>query len=220
MVCNICYIRSYRNAVVLPSKRSTMREMWEQRYGAEEYAYGREPNEFFKSEIGKIKPGRLLVAGAGEGRDAVYAATQGWQVDAFDLSEKGREKALRLAADHGVQINFSVTDAARYVAVPGSYDAVALIYFHLPPVVRTHLYTEVIRGLKPGGVLVVEAFTPSQLSNNSGGPKDISMLVTAEVLRGLCADMRIVLCEETQTTLNEGPYHQGHADIVRLIAVK
>ncbi|MBS1623628.1 MAG: class I SAM-dependent methyltransferase [Bacteroidetes bacterium] len=197
-----------------------MKEMWEQRYGADDYAYGREPNEFFKSELDELSPGRLLVAGAGEGRDAVYAAGQRWQVDAFDLSEKGREKALRLAAEKGVTIHFSIADAAVYAGAPDSYDAAALIYFHLPPAVRSHLYAEVIRALRPGGVLIVEAFTPKQLHNASGGPKDASMLLTADLLRELCAGMRIILCEETQTTLDEGAYHQGPADIVRLVAVK
>lgn len=197
-----------------------MKELWEQRYGEADYAFGREPNEFFKAIVGSLPKGRMLVPGAGEGRDAVYAATLGWQVDAFDLSGKGKEKAQQLAAERGASINFQITDASEYMAPADSYDAVALIYFHLPPAVNLHLYKEVVKALKPGGLLILEGFNPRQLANTSGGPKDITWLVTTEGLREAFAGMDIRQCEEQQIHLDEGPYHQGVADVVRFVAVK
>lgn len=205
---------------IFDHKSGDMKNMWEERYGAKEYAYGREPNGFFRQEIIKLPAGKVLVPGAGEGRDAVYAATLGWSVDAFDLSERGRDKALQLAGESGVAIDYAITDASAYRAEPEGYDAVALIYFHLPPAISAHIYREVAKALRPGGVLILEAFNPKQLNNTSGGPKDITWLVTAELLRQLFSDMKIVLCAEERVILSEGPYHQGAADVVRLVAVK
>ena len=91
-------------------------QFWNERYAQKEYVYGKAPNAFFKSVIDQLKPGRLLVPGAGEGRDAVYAATLGWQVDAFDSSETGREKALSLAQEKRRQHQLPVNGCCRLQA--------------------------------------------------------------------------------------------------------
>ena len=100
-----------------------MANFWDERYAAEEYVYGKAPNRFFKSVLDTLPAGKLLVPGAGEGRDAVYAAQLGWQVNAFDASVQGRLKALGLASLQNVQIDFEVLDAANFNPAPASYDS-------------------------------------------------------------------------------------------------
>jgi 2-polyprenyl-3-methyl-5-hydroxy-6-metoxy-1,4-benzoquinol methylase len=194
-----------------------MSDFWNQRYAEADYAYGKQPNEYFKSVIDTLPPGRILVPGAGEGRDAVYAATLGWQVTAFDLSTAGQRKAMQLAAEKGVSIRFDITDAAMFAAQPAMYDAVALVFFHLPTAVRVPLYKKLVESLKPGGLLILESFTPQQLHNNSGGPKDADMLSTAAALATELAPLHITENTETVITLNEGPYHQGVSNVVRFL---
>lgn len=135
--------------------------IWDERYGGKEYAFGKSPNVFFESVIDKMQPGRILVPGAGEGRDAVFAATLGWNVDAFDLSAAGSEKCMVLAKEFNTQVNYNILDAAQFKAASEEYDAVAMIYFHLPLEIRKPFHHEIIKCLKRGGKLIIEAFNPA-----------------------------------------------------------
>ena len=197
-----------------------MSEFWNSRFSAEEYFYGTDPNVYFKDTLNTLTPGKLWVPGAGEGRDAVYAATQGWQVDAFDLSSAGKEKAEKLATTMGVTVNYQLADAADIAPGNNYYDAIALVYFHLPSQLRSAFLKKCINALKPGGMIIIEAFEPKQLNNSSGGPKDIDMLCTADILAADLAGMTILQNEETTTILNEGDHHKGFANIVRLKGIK
>ena len=197
-----------------------MSTFWDERFGAKEFIYGKKPNEFFKAIIDKLKPGRILVPAAGEGRDAVYAATKGWQVDAFDQSIKGKEKALLLAKEFSAAINYEIMDAAQYKARKYLYDAIGLSYFHLPPALRASFHHELIESLKPGGTVFIEAFNPKQLNNTSGGPKELSLLFTPEMLEKDFAGLTIIQNEELVTQLNEGAFHKGKADVIRFIGTK
>ena len=137
-----------------------MKDMWEERYAADEYAYGEEPNAFFKACLDRLPaPGRLLLPGEGEGRNAVYAARQGWKVDAFDFSAAGRDKALRLAERHGVHIEYEVADYKTAHIEPGAYDAVALIFTHKHDSIRRAVHRRLASALKPGGHLFLEAYS-------------------------------------------------------------
>lgn len=191
--------------------------IWNERYDREDYAFGTQPNEWFKSVIDNLKPGRLLVPGAGEGRDAVYAAKLGWQVDAFDLSVVGKEKALRLATELEVEINYQVMDVAYFDNDRTKYDMVAMVFLHLPPEVRTPFYNKLHHSLLPGGWVVLEAFNPLQMPLTSGGPKDPAMLLTPEILRSELLYINPIENFQTRVVLNEGPLHQGEAEVVRYI---
>ena len=141
-----------------------MKQMWEERYGRDEYAYGEEPNAFFKACLDRLPaPGRLLLPGEGEGRNAVYAARQGWTVHAFDFSAAGREKALRLADRYGVHIDYEVADYETAHLEPESFDAVALIFTHMHERIRRTVHRKLVSALKPGGHLFLEAYSPEQL---------------------------------------------------------
>lgn len=198
-----------------------MQSFWNERYAEEAYAYGKAPNEFFARQLGAAPAGgRLLLPCEGEGRNAVFAASQGWRVTAFDFSASGREKCQRLAQEQGVAVDYTVADAADYAYGSEVYDAVALIFVHLPAPLRTFVHRQVVAALKPGGRLIIEAFNPLQLGNTSGGPRTLDLLYTPELLAADFEGMEIRLLETATTELAEGPYHTGRADVVRLLAQK
>ncbi|MBB3058031.1 class I SAM-dependent methyltransferase [Mucilaginibacter gotjawali] len=197
-----------------------MKSFWDERYSAKEYIYGEEPNVFFAAELRKLKPGTIILPCDGEGRNGVYAASAGWTVKAFDGSEEGKAKALQLAALKKVEIEYVTGDAATITYPEKSADAVAFIYAHLPPDVRKTAHQNAIKWLKPGGVLILEVFNPAQLNNTSGGPKDVAMLYTKEMLQKDFELLETVLLQTLVTTIDEGDRHQGKADIIRYIGIK
>ena len=193
---------------------------WNERYSQREFVYGEAPNEFFADELSKLMPGTIILPCDGEGRNAVYAATKGWKVQAFDLSDAGKLKADHLALKYGVEIDFQIMDADFANYPENSVDVVALIYTHLPPIVRVRLHQMIIKWLKPGGKLILETFCPEQLNNNSGGPKDINMLYTIEMLTEDFKKLSIESLDYEKIELNEGKFHQGPADVIRMKATK
>ena len=196
-----------------------MKEMWEQRYAADEYAYGEEPNAFFKACLERLPaPGRILLPAEGEGRNAVYAARQGWQVDAFDFSPAGREKALRLADRHDVHINYEVADYETAHIEPEAYDAVALIFAHKPESIRRAVHRKLVSALKPGGHLFLEAYSKEQLTYGTGGPPNQQLLYAPEDLREDFSALDILELEKLEAEIHEGRYHTGLASVVRLVA--
>jgi SAM-dependent methyltransferase len=197
-----------------------MKQMWEERYGRDEYAYGEEPNAFFKACLDRLPaPGRLLLPGEGEGRNAVYAARQGWTVHAFDFSAAGREKALRLADRYGVRIDYEVADYETAHLEPESFDAVALIFTHMHERIRRTVHRKLVSALKPGGHLFLEAYSPEQLRYGTGGPPNAQLLYTLADLQQDFSDLDIVQLEKVEAEIHEGQYHTGLASVVRLVAV-
>lgn len=197
------------------------KEFWNNRYGQHPTVYGDEPNEFFKAQIKSVKPGKLLLPAEGEGRNAIYAASLGWTVTAYDFSEVAKAKTLERAASLGIsRIDYQVYDLGK-IKLPGKeFDAVALIYVHLPMEVRNHLHLQCKQSLKPGGKLIFESFSKDQLKYNTGGPKDSALLHTMSDIHRDFADLRIDDLEEKLIELKEGPFHSGPASVVRLTAFK
>ena len=193
---------------------------WNERYSQREFVYGEAPNVFFAEELSKLMPGNIVLPCDGEGRNAVHAARQGWNVQAFDLSEAGKLKADHLALKYGTVIQFQIIDALLASYPENSVDVVALIYTHLPPMVRKTLHQNIIKWLKPGGKVILETFCPDQLKNNSGGPKDIDMLNSKEILSEDFKDLSINYLDYAKIQLSEGKYHEGPADVIRMIATK
>lgn len=194
---------------------------WDDRYSSEEYVYGTEPNQFFKEQIDKIPvPGKLILPGEGEGRNAVYSARKGWYVDAFDQSKVAKEKALQLADNIGVSINCSVMDLNNFFPDKNYYNAAAIIFFHLPPIERTELHRKLISSLSKGGVLILELFSKNQLGKDSGGPQDLSMLSSVEEILNDFKDLKKILIEERNLYLNEGDKHKGDANVIRYVGEK
>ena len=197
-----------------------MSNLWDERYSGQEYIYGEKPNVFFGEQLGKLKPGNIILPCDGEGRNAVHAASKGWVVQAFDLSRAGKAKALALADKKGVAINYAVEDAVAATYAENSTDVVAFIYAHFPPTIRKGIHQKAVGWLKPGGRIILEAFNPNQLKNSSGGPKEISMLYTKAFIEEDFRELKIDILQTIQTTLTEGQYHEGIADIIQFVGIK
>lgn len=197
-----------------------MKEFWDSRYAEKEFAYGEQPNSYFKQELEKLTPGKLMLPAEGEGRNAVFAAKLGWDVQAVDLSEKGKEKALRLAAKNNVSIKYIVCNLVDYLYIKDEYDAVVLIFAHFPSEIRKVIHKKLTESLKSGGILLMEAFSKKQIAQESGGPKSIEMLYDIDELLLDFEDFEILDATETQTELDEGPFHRGIAEVIRIKAKK
>ena len=197
-----------------------MQNQWDERYARQEYIYGTEPNKFLKEQLSLLKPGRILFPAEGEGRNAVFAASLGWETDAFDQSVEGQKKAVKLATHKGVNINYYIQSLNDWNPEPDQYDCIALIFVHLPDGLRQQVHKAVVRALKPGGTLLLEAFTLNQLPRTSGGPKTAELLFLEEQITSDFKDLIFAEFAETQTTLDEGPLHQGVADVIQLTAFK
>jgi SAM-dependent methyltransferase len=197
-----------------------MKEFWNERYAKNEFIYGKEPNEFFREELENLPVGKVILPCDGEGRNAVFAAKLGWYVNAFDFSPSAKEKAKALAKQEGVNPKYEVADILEKEFKENSADVVALIYVHFPAELRKIAHQKAIKWLKPGGKLILEAFNPKQIDNDSGGPKNIDMLYSEDILREDFKDLKIEKLEILQTNLSEGNFHKGKADVIRLIAIK
>lgn len=194
---------------------------WNERYQANETTYGVAPNDFFKSQLDGLTPGRLFLPAEGEGRNALYAARQGWQVTATDFSEVARIKALQRALDLNLlNLEYHVQDLNQLELPENTYDAIGIIFVHLPAPTRKHLHAACVRSLKPGGKIILEVFSKNQLQFNSGGPKDFDLLSSLEILQQDFSSLRTDLLEERQIELSEGPFHSGPAQVVRMVATK
>ena len=199
--------------------------MWNQRYNQPDYVYGTQPNDFLSSvathiPTRRVQKGKVLTLGEGEGRNAVFLASMGYDVTAVDLSDIGLEKARRLAAERGVQITTVTADLGEYQIKPESWDGIISIFCHVPSAIRVPLHQAVVRGLKPGGVLILEAFTPRQLEFKTGGPTAPDMLMTLASLRQELAGLRFILGAEVDREVVEGKFHTGQAAVVQVLAVK
>ncbi len=197
-----------------------MREFWEKRYKNRDYAYGDRPNEFFKTFIDGVEPGRILLPAEGEGRNAVYAANMGWEVDAFDFSLNARKKALELARREGVSIDYLVADIEFHELGEEMYDVIALIHVHFSPESRRYIHNKLVNSLRRGGFFILEAFSPEHHQLLSGGPPDKRLLYDIADLKNDFADLEIETLYKQEIELDEGIYHQGPANVVRLVATK
>lgn len=197
-----------------------MKAFWDKRYAREAYAYGVHPNQFFKEKLLGLPPGKLLLPAEGEGRNAVFAAQNGWDVTAFDFSSSGRKKARALARQHEVRFEYQLTDFKAFKASPSSFECIALIYVHMPADQRKSFHNKVVKLLKPGGTLLLESYSKEQFYKESGGPKRMDLLCSEEELRADFQSLKTVRMETIETEINEGEFHQGLASIVRLIGMK
>ncbi len=193
-----------------------MESFWNDRYSDETYAYGEAPNDYFAAKLTQLaQNGIVLLAAEGEGRNAVFAARQGWEVQAFDMSEAGRKKALLLAQKFDVSIDYEVSKADDVRVVPGSVDVLGLIYAHFPAVSKQELNHRLGQCVKPGGYVIFEAFSKNQPGNPSGGPKDMAMLFSTDEVASAFPDFEPLELSEEVVQLQEGTYHNGPGSVIR-----
>lgn len=202
-----------------------MKEFWDNRYKDEKYAYGEEPNEFLVQQLKNLTPGKILFPAEGEGRNAVYAAKLGWDVSAFDISEEGRNKAIKLSEKNKVTIDYQVKELMKDSYKTEEFDAIALIFAHFAPQLKQSYHRILSSFLKKGGLIIFEAFSKNHIKYNSindkvGGPKDTDTLCSFDEIKSFFSDFEVLLLEETETQLNEGLYHIGKGSVVRFTGRK
>ena len=198
---------------------------WNERYRQPEFAYGIEPNEFLKEQIDKLKVGKILFGAEGEGRNGIYAAKNGWNVNAFDISEEGKNKALKLAKENNVSVNYKVGQLPELDFENDQFDVIALIYAHFPLNIKSEYHKILNKKLKRDGILIFEAFGKNHLkyrnaNPNVGGPHDLDSLFSKEELKSDFHNYEIIVLEEKEIELSEGLYHNGKGSVIRFVGRK
>ncbi|MEJ5211168.1 MAG: class I SAM-dependent methyltransferase [Burkholderiales bacterium] len=198
------------------------REMWDGHYAEPHYIFGTEPNVFLASQKALLRPGqRALAVADGEGRNGVWLAQQGLQVVSVDFSAPAVEKAKRLAAERGVQVEFHVADVMEWDWPQQAFDIVAAIFIQFaPPRERAILFQRIKDALKPGGHLILQGYTPKQLEYRTGGPSAAENMYTEDLLRQAFADMDILHLREHEDFIAEGTKHYGMSALIDMVARK
>jgi len=193
---------------------------WDERYRESGYIYGTAPNAFLESVVDRLPQGNILMLAEGEGRNAVYLASLGYQVTAVDGSAVGLRKAAELARERGVAITAVVADLDGFKIEPAAWDGIVSCYCHLPPAIRVPLHRQVVSGLRSGGVLVLEGFSKEQLAYDTGGPKALDMLMALDELKQELSGLEFVHAVTLERDVKEGRGHTGIASVVQLLGVK
>ena len=187
---------------------------WDQRYAGEHFAFGTEPNDWFKHCLDQLPAGYLLMPGEGEGRNAVYAAIKGWRVDAFDASPKGQTKAALLATENNVEICYQVGMLDEVCLSPVTYDAMAIIFLHMPSAERLAAHHKLLKSLKPGGHFIIEVYSKQQLEYGTGGPGDPDLLYDVDLLKQDFSSIDFSVLEQQERHISEGRHHEGLSSVV------
>jgi SAM-dependent methyltransferase len=202
-----------------------MNQKWDERYKDNEFAYGTEPNVFFKEWLLKFEPGKILMPADGEGRNGVFAAQLNWNVTSFDLSAEGQHKALKLAKENKVSLDYIVGDLEQLEFKKNSFDAIGLIYAHFSAETKSKLHKKLNDYLKPGGIVIFEAFSKRHLDLKKANPKvggpdnSNDLFSTAEILADF-EKFEILYLEEEEIILNEGKFHVGTGSVIRFVGKK
>ncbi len=204
-----------------PSNKNKQLNMWDERYNSESFFYGTQPNDFLVEQSKFIsEKSSVLCLAEGEGRNAVYIASLPTQpeVTALDSSSVGLEKAKKLAELKEVRIKTQCADLNDTDLGEQNWDAIVSIWCHLPSALRAKLHLKVIRALKPGGIFILEAYTPAQLAFGTGGPKDPDMLMSLDGLKGELAGLDLLVAHERERDIQEGQGHSGPSAVVQIVA--
>ncbi len=197
-----------------------MNDVWNKRYDVDDFVYGLEVNKFFRENIELIPKTRLLLPGEGEGRNALFAAKNDLYVHAFDLSDIAAGKAMHMAESEGARYEYQICSCKEFEAPELYYDAIGLIFLHIPGEERTEFHKKLVSYLKSGGKIIAELFSKKQAEMNSGGPKNSDLLYSMEELKEDFKDLDFKILEEKQVKLQEGSLHDGLAWVIRFIAEK
>lgn len=194
--------------------------MWDKKYTNDLYIYGKQPNGFLKHNIDVFAKGRVLCLAEGEGRNAVFLAKQGLRVTAVDSSIVGLNKARKLAQDNNVSVDFIHADLAYFDIGETKWDAIVSIFCHVSPVIRKRLHGAISKGLKSGGIFLLEAYTPQQLAHGTGGPPNKELMMSAQQLSQELQGLNFTHLVEREREIIEGTHHFGVGAVVQLLGIK
>lgn len=194
---------------------------WNPRFAGEQYAYGSAPNDFLKAQASRLAAGsRVLSLGEGEGRNAIHLASLGHDVTAVDAAHTGLIKLLQRAARESLTVTATLADLADYAIPPAHWHAIVSIFCHLPPALRRTVLRDCVRGLAPGGLFILEGYTPRQLGFGTGGPKDVALLLEPDAIRAELDGLELLHFAEVQREVVEGSLHTGMAAVLQVVARK
>lgn len=193
---------------------------WDERYSEPGFAYGTAPNDFLVSVADRIPQGKILSLAEGEGRNAVYLALRGFQVTGVDGSAVGLRKARALATERGVRINTIHADLSDFAIAPNEWNGILACFCHTFPALRVAIHQAAVRGLKPGGVFVLEAFSKEQLAYGTGGPQSLDLLMSLDELKQELAGLEFLHAVQIEREVREGQGHTGLASVVQILGIK
>ena len=194
---------------------------WNERYQCGDYVYGCAPNDFLRAHATLfVKGAKVLSLAEGEGRNAVFLATQGCKVQGVDFSAQGQEKAQQLAKNHGVKIGYDLADLTVYDMGDAAWDGIISVFCHLPERKRANLYESVIRALKPGGIFLLESYNKRQPDFCTGGPNDASYLLSCDELKAPFSGFEVLMLQDVERNVQEGHFHNGQSSVTQFIARK
>ena len=202
---------------------SEQNQFWNERFNKEEFIFGKEPNEYLvKQSKQYLKPGNTVLCIAdGEGRNGVWLAKQGMQVDAFDVSDIALAKAKQFAKDNSVELSHTLCDTDGWNWQANSYDAIIAIFIQFAdPAMRERIFKQVYLALKPDGIFILQGYTPKQLEYKTGGPSALEHLYTEEGIRQLASELNILDLTSYEQELSEGARHSGISALLGLVAQK
>jgi SAM-dependent methyltransferase len=196
-------------------KWANPQKMWDERFAQADPIYGEQPNAYLRAQAPRFTPGcKILVPGDGYGRNGLWLAKQGFQVTTVDLSPVGVARARKSAQLASLTMTIEETDLATWSWPVSEFDAVASIFLHLPPDIRLQIHARMLGALKRDALLIIEAFTPAQLQHSSGGPKQLELLYTREILHKDFTGAEELELQEVEVDLDEGRMHRGRAAVV------
>jgi cyclopropane fatty-acyl-phospholipid synthase-like methyltransferase len=197
------------------------KETWTQRFATPDYIFGESPNAYLASQQANLKPGKALAIADGEGRNGVWLAQQGLAVDSFDFVESAVEKAKNLAQSRQVRLNAQCSAWQHFDWQEAAYDNVVGIFFQFAaPTERAELFQKIDCALKPGGVLILQGYSPEQLNYNTGGPGILEHLYTEDLMREAFGHYEILDCRTYTDVIHEGRAHSGKSGLLGFTAIK
>lgn len=194
---------------------------WNRRFATDHYLFGEAPNAYLLSQATHLLPGTALALADGEGRNGVWLAEQGLQVDGFDFSDRAIEKARALAKRRGVAVNWACCDWQTFDWRVSHYNNLVGIFFQFAtPEERSALFARMDDSLKPGGTLVIQGYTARQLDFNTGGPGKLEHMYSGALLREAFTGYEVLDLSSYEAEIAEGTAHKGMSGLIGLCARK
>ena len=195
-------------------------EMWDERFSSQEYKYGKDANDFIRSNCHLIPKGEVLSIGEGEGRNSVFLAQQGFKVTALDYSIEGLKKTEKLAKENSVDVELIHADVTEYDFGSKKWQGIVSIFCHIEPLNRKKVNNNCVRALDTNGIFLLEAYSPNQLKYNTGGPKSLDLLMDLKEVKNELSGLNFIESQEVVREIFEGSLHKGLGSVIQIIGKK